>query len=107
IRTWCEMILRQSVPIAQLGQQRGISLLFPMEELFERFVATCLRRQLSVPYRLATQARRHSLCMHIGKPIFQMRPDLLIECHRTPVAVLDTKWKRLESHKDKYGLGQS
>lgn len=107
IRPWCEMILRGNVPIAQLGEQRGISLLFPMEELFEKFVATCLRKQLSVPHRLTTQARRHSLCTHLGKPIFQLRPDLLIERSRKPVAVLDTKWKRLATHKDKYGLGQS
>ena len=35
IKPWCELILNQQMPIAVSGEWRGMSLLFPMEKLFE------------------------------------------------------------------------
>jgi len=46
VRPWCELILLRIMPVALRGVWRGISLLFPMETLFERYVEAGLRRQL-------------------------------------------------------------
>lgn len=108
IKPWCELILNQHMPLAVAGDHEGISLLFPMEKLFERFVARWLRASLARGVDIRTPARSESLCEHQQKPIFQLEPDMLItrgsECW-----ILDAKWKLLDAGQrdDKYGLSQS
>jgi 5-methylcytosine-specific restriction enzyme subunit McrC len=108
VKPWCELILGQHMPMAVSGQWRGISLLFPMEELFEKYVALWLRRHLGADARLRPQVGSMSLCRHDGKDIFQMRPDLLME-QGDNTWVLDTKWKLIDSanREKKYDLSQS
>jgi 5-methylcytosine-specific restriction enzyme subunit McrC len=108
VKPWCELIINRSMPMALLGEQAGLSLLFPMEKLFEHYVARWLRRSLPPEVRLAVQASRHSLCIHEGKPIFQLEPDLLLS-RGVQRWVLDTKWKRVDEsmREEKYGLSQS
>lgn len=107
-RPWCELILNHQMPLAIAGDHRGLSLLFPMERLFESFVARWFRRTLGSDLRVQTQAQSHSLCDHLQQPIFQLRPDLLISRGHERW-VLDTKWKLLDAQNraDKYGLSQA
>lgn len=107
VRPWCELVLGQHMPLAMRGKTRGISLLFPMENLFERYVEVKLRQQLPVSYTLKAQAASQSLCTHQGKSLFHLRPDLLMQSPQKTV-VLDTKWKLLSAADavNKYGLSQ-
>jgi 5-methylcytosine-specific restriction enzyme subunit McrC len=109
VRPWCELVLGQHMPLAMRGKTHGISLLFPMEKLFERYVESRLRKQLPVPYTLKAQGASHSLCTHQDKRMFQLRPDLLIQRGQQTCLVLDTKWKRISASdtENKYGLSQS
>jgi 5-methylcytosine-specific restriction enzyme subunit McrC len=106
-KPWCELVLGQHMPFAIAGGWRGISLLFPMEQLFEKYVAIWLCRHLAPGASLRPQASSQFLCQHDGKAMFQMQPDLLVE-QGSSAWVLDTKWKRLDAAKreDKYGLSQ-
>lgn len=108
IKPWCELILYRQMPKAVAGDYRGISLLFPMEKLFENHVARWLRGRLLSGARLTTQASRYSLCTHDGDAMFRLEPDLLIE-KGTQKWVLDTKWKRLDesNRQNKYDLSQA
>lgn len=108
VKPWCELILYRHMPQAVAGDFRGISLLFPMERLFEQYVARWLRGRLLPGARLITQPSRHALCQHNGGRLFQLEPDLLIEQGKRQW-VLDTKWKRLdETDRDKkYQLSQA
>jgi len=108
VKPWCELIINQKMPLAVAGEWHGMSLLFPMEKLFERYVAASLDRDLLQDARLQTQAHTEYLCQHKGKNFFQLRPDLIVH-HQNKRWVLDTKWKRLNSSgEDKsYGLKQS
>ncbi len=110
IKPWTELVLGQHMPLALRGRTPGISLLFPMEKLFERYVEVQLQRQLrDTPFTLTAQASSQSLCEHQGAKIFQLRPDLLLKQGSQICLVLDTKWKLLsESDKaNKYGLSQA
>ncbi|MGJ0485375.1 MAG: McrC family protein [Methylomicrobium sp.] len=109
VRPWCELVLGQQMPLAMRGKTHGISLLFPMEKLFERYVEVKLRKQLPASYSLKAQSASQSLCTHQDKSLFQLRPDLLIQCRQETVLVLDTKWKLLSAAdtENKYGLSQS
>ena len=109
VRPWCELVLGQYMPLTLLGKSHGISMLFPMEKLFERYVEAQLRKQLSPPYKLKSQAANKSLCNHNTMDIFQLRPDFLIQKDKKSTLVLDAKWKLISSNDsaNKYGLSQS
>ena len=79
IKPWCELILNQQMPIAVSGEWRGISLLFPMEKLFECYVEGWLRKQLLPTAQLTSQASREYLCKHDKGRMFCLKPDLLID----------------------------
>jgi 5-methylcytosine-specific restriction enzyme subunit McrC len=108
VRPWCELILYQKVPLSLIGSWRGISFLFPMEKLFERYVASKLRAVVAPGVRIVTQAASQFLCEHDGSPKFRLQPDILIESGNTRW-VIDTKWKLLDSadSANSYGLSQA
>lgn len=108
IKPWCELILNQQMPIAVAGEWQGISLLFPMEKLFERYFEAWLRRSLPPEAKLTSQASSEYLCEHNHGRMFRLEPDLLVR-QGSQCWVLDTKWKRLNAadRDKKYGLSQS
>ena len=83
------------------GEATGFTLLFPMHELFEKFIGQCLKRALGSG-RVRLQDRRYSALIDVvdgeRNPLFQLQPDAVIETPSgatgSPI-VLDTKWKRL------------
>lgn len=108
VKPWCELVLSRQMPFSVVGKWHGTSLMFPMEKLFERYVAARLQLDLAAGARLTAQASRQSLCEHDGATMFQLRPDLLIE-HEGERWVLDTKWKLLDAGNKAgaYGLSQA
>lgn len=108
VRPWCELILGEHMPLALAGEFQGMSLLFPMEKLFERYVARWLRQQLPAAAVLRTPARHEHLCRHDAQDFFRLEPDLFVS-HQGQSWVLDTKWKLLNAsdRAGKYGLSQS
>ena len=108
LRPWCELILNRQTPLAVMGDHQGISLLFPMEKLFEGFVTQWLRRNLASELKIQTPARSTSLCTHLDRSIFRLEPDVLISSAERSW-VLDVKWKLLDTsdRSKKYGLSQA
>lgn len=89
------------------GGQAALALLFPMERVFESYVAAALRRHLDPGrYHVHVQARGKYL-FELPQKQFALRPDLVIEDlkygERT---VLDTKWKLLSPQWRNYGISQ-
>lgn len=108
---WARVLLDNVSPLTGLGNHEAPSLLFPMEAVFEAFVAKHLTKQVRRPLTLKTQARGCHLVRHQDKNWFRLKPDLLVRDEEENLLVLDTKWKLLDSLKsngsDKYGLSQS
>ncbi|MGI2072798.1 McrC family protein [Shewanella baltica] len=111
LKPWCELILSYQSPVAMLGKHNGLSFLFPMEQLFERYVAKQLQRQLPPEFKLKQQASSHCLTHHNGNDWFRLKPDIVIYDKSRIVTVMDTKWKLLDASlnttKDKYNLNQA
>ena len=107
---WARLILGDESPLTGAGGHRAPSLLFPMQAVFEAYVAKHLARQLAPPFALQTQARSFSLVRHLEQDWFRLKPDLLVQEAGKNRLVLDTKWKLLDDRKgtgaDKYGLDQ-
>jgi len=96
IRPWCELLLGEHMPQALAGIFEGQSLLFPMEKLFERYVARWFRQQLPTDAILRTPARSEYLCNHDERDVFQLQPDFYIT-YEGRHWVMDTKWKILDA----------
>ena len=111
---WTRLILEGFSPLTMQGQSNAFSLLFPMEAVFESYVAAILSKHLPDGLSLTTQARSESLVTHNNKNCFLLKPDLLLQ-HSSGqnkgqnYSVLDTKWKIVDKDngKNKYGLSQS
>ncbi|MDG9671256.1 McrC family protein [Hahella sp. CR1] len=108
---WARLILEDKSPLTGAGGHDAPSLLFPMEAVFEAFVANHLSRQLAQGFTLQEQARSLSLVRHIDQDWFRLKPDLLVQSSKVNRLVLDTKWKLIGAKQatgsDKYGLAQS
>ena len=118
VKPWCELILSYQSPVSLSGLHNGISMLFPMENLFERYVAIRLGKSLQPSLKLKTQANSCALVTH--KPLrgksqewFRLKPDIVVsdKTSHEPLYVADTKWKRIDEKqataKQKYGISQS
>jgi len=105
---WTKLILDGLSPLSMKGNTSALSLLFPMEVVFESYVESILKKQIPDGLLLRAQVRSQSLVTHNNKKMFNLKPDLMIFKDKTPSIVLDTKWKLINSSgKDKYGISQA
>jgi len=108
---WARLILQGHSPVPGTGKHHAPSLLFPMEAVFEAYVAKHLGGQLEDGFGLRTQVSREHLVLHKDEYWFRLKPDLLVQEGRQPRMVLDTKWKLLDGAKgnrcEKYQLSQA
>lgn len=95
---WLRLILNQQSPFATKDKHAGISFLFPMEMLFEKYVFKKLSKQLPKPLTLKEQVSTESLAFQERKRVFSLKPDLAIFDGKVCRAVLDTKWKRINQN---------
>lgn len=111
VRPWLELILRSISPWAFSGSWHGISMLFPMEKLFESYVEKRLQKVLYPGFKLTPQASRQYLTQHKGRKMFQLCPDILVTQGVKNYTVMDTKWKLIDREASdgsrKYNLKQS
>ncbi|MDO6505544.1 McrC family protein [Colwellia sp. 4_MG-2023] len=115
---WLEMIFKEQSPTSVDGSTNMLSILFPMEKVFEDYVALALKKQFP-EYDIKTQVREKSLITHTpikgSKPIkekslFQLRPDLYITCTAEDRVIIgDTKWKLIDENLPgkKYNIKES
>jgi len=111
---WSRLVLDGFSPLTLKGQSHAFSLLFPMESVFESYVASVLSHQLPRNLTLETQASSKHLVSHHKKQRFLLKPDLLLQYANgidkgESTCVLDTKWKLIDKNSDQgtFGLSQS
>lgn len=104
---WAKLILEGLSPLSMKGTAEAQSLLFPMEMVFENYVASVLGESLPEDSTLSTQVTSKYLTTHNGKNQFQLRPDLMITNSDQSSIVLDTKWKLIDLNAYHYGISQS
>ncbi|MGF1746216.1 McrC family protein, partial [Vibrio minamisatsumaniensis] len=104
---WAKLILDGFSPLSMKGDSSALSLLFPMEAVFESYVASVLRTQLPDGAELTTQAASKYLVTHNQRSQFQLKPDLLLTLPDNSKLILDTKWKLIDIEEHNYGLSQS
>ncbi len=104
---WCKVFLLGKSFSAFSGSEIAFALLFPMETLFESYVAKKLRKCLnSKEYIVSVQDRSFHLFDNPRQ--FLLKPDIVVTRKQDgAVFVMDTKWKLLSPAKPNYGISQT
>lgn len=107
ILKWCRVFLQDRSFTAFSGNSVAFAMLFPMEQVFESYVADRIRRKLArEAYTIHIQDKRYFL--FDDPPRFSLRPDIIVKNNvKNETAVLDTKWKRLSPQYPNSGIAQS
>ena len=110
---WAKIFLLNKSFTTFSGKNAGKALLFPMEQIFETFIAKQIKilfeNQSNGLIRVSAQDSGYYLFDEPRK--FKLRPDIVVsnaydEAHN--VVILDTKWKRLNSNPaTNYGISQA
>ena len=101
-------ILQLLGPNVHAGSEQGLALLFDMNRLFQDYVSLLLlrakrRQPHGLHHRLElTLDRSGPSLVHDEKGAghFTLRPDISLSCDGRFLAILDTKWKRLDTSRD-------
>ena len=104
---WSKVFLMGKSFTSFSGSEVAFALLFPMEMLFESYIAVHMKKMIvQSEYTFSAQDKTYHLFDTPKK--FLMKPDIVIKNKSLDqVFVLDTKWKVLSDTKANYGISQS
>ena len=112
VMPWIRLFLFGHGLATYKGKHVNQSLLFPMEEVFEDFVAFHFRKNQN-QFNVRTQGPQKPLARLEGEyEAFQMKPDISLTSFDNPgdvIYILDTKWKRINvnTNDPKRGISQA
>ena len=104
---WSKVFLMGKSFTSFSGSEVAFALLFPMETLFESYIAAQLKKMLGhSEYSLSAQDKTYHL--FDGPRKFLMKPDIVIKNKAlAQVFVMATKWKVLSADKANYAISQA
>ncbi len=105
---WSRVFLQGKSFTAFAGSNVAVALLFPMEKLFESYVAHLMRKSDAAKgYEFSFQDNKYHL-FDTPKKLFKLKPDIVARRKAdSNVFVMDTKWKILKANKVNYGISQA
>lgn len=106
--SWCRVFLKGESFTSYSGSEVAYALLFPMESLFESYVAANLKEVINLSeYSISVQDRGYFL-FDMPKR-FSLRPDIVIRRKDDDaIFIMDTKWKLLtDNPQSNFGISQS
>ena len=105
---WCKVFLSGKSFTSFSGSEVALALLFPMETLFESYIAAKLKKALGTSeYTVTAQDRTYHLFDYPYSK-FLMKPDIVVRRKSDNTTfIFDTKWKVLSSGKPNFGISQS
>ena len=108
VMMWSRLFLSNSSVTSTQGNVINTSIMFPMEKVFEDYIAF-LFKKYSKDYVITAQDRSIFLVTHRNRGKFRLKPDVVVEKNDAPVLIVDTKWKVLDAYNNKgnYGISQS
>jgi 5-methylcytosine-specific restriction enzyme subunit McrC len=104
---WAKVFLLNKSFTTFSGGHNARALLFPMEKVFESYVAKQLKKTLfDLDWDVTAQDRGYYLFDSPRQ--FALRPDIVITRNDGTKVILDTKWKNLiDNPRANYGISQS
>jgi len=95
---WARLFLEGKSFTSYKGKHLNTAILFPMEVLFESYVAHKLKK-LYPELNITTQDRQHYLLtdLLLKQNKFRIRPDIVVKTNESYI-IADTKWKVLDQN---------
>lgn len=106
---WSKIFLNNKGFTTYKGSSKSYSLLFPMEKVFESYVANSIKKSsLFDNFEIVIQAKKDETMYLFDTPKrFKLKPDIIMKSS-DKIIILDTKWKNLNDNPNKnYGISQS
>ena len=105
---WSRVFLTRKSFTAFSGSEVAQVLLFPMETLFESYIAALVKKKLPPKkFHVSVQDKTHYLFNSPAEK-FLMKPDIVVTRREDgAVFICDTKWKILSKIKPNYGISQA
>ena len=111
---WSKVFLKNKSFTTFSGTESARALMFPMEKVFEAYVAKFMKKVFSrIGWEVSAQDKGHYLFNSLNgenHKRFALRPDLVVTKNdeNKSVIILDTKWKSLVNDKgSNYGISQA
>lgn len=106
---WSKVFLMNKSFSTFSGDTNARALLFPMEKVYEAFVAKNMDMILGEQgWDVSAQDKGYYLFEEDYRKIFALRPDIVVKRPDGHRIVLDTKWKRLNTNREaNYGISQA
>lgn len=104
---WCKVFLKNKSFTTFSGEEFSRSLLFPMEKVFESYIAQKIKQKIREDnWRVSVQDKGYYLFDFPKR--FSLKPDIVITKDNKEKIILDTKWKYLHNNAGKnYGISQA
>ena len=96
VMKWVGLFLFNKGLTTFAGRHENLSLLFPMEKVFEDFVTHSFRRYQQ-RYEVTAHHPQKRLATKDGKEVFTTKPDIVLRDRGRFVFILDAKWKDIET----------
>lgn len=109
IMVWSKVFLTNKSFSTFAGDTNARALLFPMEKVYESYVAQNMSMVFGeVGWEVSTQDRGYYLFEEDYRQIFALRPDIVVTRQDGRRIIMDTKWKRLNGNREaNYGISQA
>lgn len=109
---WSKVFLKNKSFTTFSGTESARALLFPMEKVFESYVAQNMKKVFGrAGWNVSAQDKGHYLFNTLNGEThrkFALRPDLVVTRDDDSVVILDTKWKNLiNDRRANYGISQA
>ena len=109
---WSKVFLKDKSFTTFSGTESARALLFPMEKVFEAYVAQNMKKTFTkYHWEVSVQNKGHYLFNKLNggeHRKFALRPDIVVTRDDKSVVILDTKWKSLINDKSKnYCISQA
>lgn len=99
---WSKIFLKYKSFTNFSGESESRALLFPMDKLFEAYVAKQIKKSFTLD-GFKVDAQRNSCYLFDEPRRFNLRPDIMVTKDGKKI-ILDTKWKLLHRHERDYGI---
>ncbi len=106
ILQWSKVFLKNLSFSTFSGKQDARALLFPMEKVFESYVAKMMKRDFSKEGWKVKDQDRGKYLFSEPERRFPIQPDIVMRKDNRTI-ILDTKWKKLYKEEKNYGISQA
>ncbi|MDA7971772.1 MAG: McrC family protein [Gammaproteobacteria bacterium] len=110
---WARLFLKRAAPATWRDNNPALALLFPMQDIFEDYVAHMIARAAPPNWNVKAQERKYYLIERSVTEqgenrevkLFNLRPDIVArDGDDKKIWIMDTKWKRLNARKDNHDI---